>query len=137
MYVCIHVYNIICKVDALVHFHLAPLSVRRDIAMLGLIHRAVLGKGPPHFQKHFPLASRSLRKIVEPRTFLRHPIIKRSVFGLVAVYNFLPSPVVACGSVHEFQRALQHMVTARAKACCGDWEDTLNPRIPVSRHPLA
>ena len=104
-YTCIYVYVCmtnagVSKVDALVHFHLAPLSVRRDIAMLGLIHRAVLGKGTPHFQKHFPLASRSLRKIVEPRTFLRHPIIKRSVFGLVAVYNFLPSHVVACGSVH-------------------------------------
>jgi len=83
------------KVDALVHFHLAPLSVRRDIAMLGVIHRAALGKGPAHFQKHFPLASPPLRKIIEPRTLLRHPIVKMSVFGLVAVYNLLPPRVVA------------------------------------------
>ena len=34
------------EVDALVHFRLAPLSARRDMAMLGLIHRTVLGKGP-------------------------------------------------------------------------------------------
>ena len=105
--------------------------------MLGVIHRAVLGKGPSQFQKHFPVASQTLRKIVEPRTLLRHPIVKRSLFGLVAVYNLLPPRVVALNSVHEFQRALQHMVTERAKAGRGDWEDTLNPRIPIARHPLA
>ena len=127
----------ISKEDALVHFHLAPLSVRRDIAMLGVIHRAVLGRGPAHFRKHFPLASQTLRKVVEPRTLLRHLIVKRSVLGLVAVYNVLPASIVALNSVHEFQRALQHMVTERAKMGRGDWEDTLNPRIPIARHPLA
>ena len=34
------------EVTALLHFHLAPLNTRRDIALLGVIHRAVLGKGP-------------------------------------------------------------------------------------------
>ena len=33
-------------VDALVHFHLVPLFVRWDMVMLGLIHRAVVKKGP-------------------------------------------------------------------------------------------
>ena len=33
--------------DALSKFHLAPLTSRRDMAMLGLIHRTVLGMGPP------------------------------------------------------------------------------------------
>ena len=37
--------------------NLAPLACRRDIAMLGVIHRCVLGKGPPHFQDFFKLAS--------------------------------------------------------------------------------
>ena len=32
--------------QALVEFHLAPLSTRRDISMLGMVHRAALGKGP-------------------------------------------------------------------------------------------
>ena len=34
-------------------FNLAPLQLRRDIAMLGLIHRTVLGQGPLHFQQWF------------------------------------------------------------------------------------
>ena len=33
--------------EALLKYHLAPLQTRRDIAMLGLIHRTVLGLGPP------------------------------------------------------------------------------------------
>ena len=32
--------------DALLHFNLAPLASRRDMAMLGMIHRTVLRKGP-------------------------------------------------------------------------------------------
>lgn len=32
--------------EALEHWNLAPLSTRRDVAMLGLVHRTVLGKGP-------------------------------------------------------------------------------------------
>ena len=35
--------------EALLHFNLAPLETRRDIAKLGLIHRSVLGGGPRHF----------------------------------------------------------------------------------------
>ena len=34
--------------NALSVFHLAPLSVRGDIAMLGIIHRTTLRKGPSH-----------------------------------------------------------------------------------------
>eukprot|EP00969_Alexandrium_andersonii_P029728 1298020-Alexandrium_andersonii.AAC.1 len=32
---------------ALFRFRLAPLATRRDIALLGLVHRTVLGQGPP------------------------------------------------------------------------------------------
>ena len=45
--------------------------------------------------------------------------------------------VVALNSVQEFQSALQHIVTERAKIGCGNWEDTFNPRIPMAHHPLA
>ena len=32
---------------------LAPLSMRRDIAMLGILHRATISEGPVQFQKYF------------------------------------------------------------------------------------
>ena len=41
------------EVDALVEFRLAPLNCRRDMAMLGVLHRAVLKKGPAHLEKFF------------------------------------------------------------------------------------
>ena len=125
---------VVSKIYAVVHFRLAPLAVRRDIAMLGVIHRAVLGKGPVHFQKHFQIAAVKSRKLVDPRPSFKHPLIKRSVLGLIAVYNMLPASCVALNSVKEFQRALQQVVTERSKLKRADWEDTLNSRIPVARH---
>ena len=46
--------------DALLHFNLGPLETRRDIAMLGLIHRSVLGGGPRHFANMFLPSPRSV-----------------------------------------------------------------------------
>ena len=43
------------KVDALIHFNLVPLSARRDIAMLGLIHPAAIGQGPAQLMRFFHL----------------------------------------------------------------------------------
>ena len=37
--------------EALLRYNLAPLSTRRDIAMLGVLHRTVLGEGPSQFRK--------------------------------------------------------------------------------------
>eukprot|EP00959_Pyramimonas_sp_CCMP1952_P473032 9501024-Pyramimonas_sp.AAC.1 len=45
--------------EALISLRLAPLSSRRDMAMLGLIHRAVLGSGPAHFRQFFKIDTRS------------------------------------------------------------------------------
>ena len=42
--------------DALMHFNLAPLKSRRDIAMLGVLRRTVLGKGPDHFLQFFKVS---------------------------------------------------------------------------------
>ena len=43
----------ISEIDALVHFKLAPLASRRDIAMLGVIRRAVLGEDPHQLRELF------------------------------------------------------------------------------------
>ena len=55
--------------EALRQLRLVPLDARRDIAMLGLIHRCVLGIGPAQFvdffapmrAPHFPRNCRSTR----------------------------------------------------------------------------
>jgi len=127
------------EVEALVHFRLAPLSVRRDIAMLGLIHRTVLGKGPHHFNDIFPVIAGSApgRPVVEDaRLTLRHPIVRRSALGLAAIYNLLPLAFVSSKTVPDFQRKLQEFVKARACAGCADWKETLSPRLSLEGHPV-
>ena len=47
----------ISKREALIHFNLAPFNSRRDIAMLGVLHKVVLGVAPaPFFSLHPPQA---------------------------------------------------------------------------------
>ena len=67
------------EVIALAVFQLAPLSVRRDIAMLGLIHRIVVGKGPSQFTEHFQCQGQSLR---DPRRDSKAPLIRCSALGV-------------------------------------------------------
>jgi hypothetical protein len=56
------VHELNLEVDfAFLHFNLAPLSLRRDIAMLGFLHKTNLPRGHPHIQDFFP--SRSAMKI--------------------------------------------------------------------------
>ena len=83
-------------ITALVHFHLAPLSTRRDIAMLGLIHRTVLAEGPRQFSDFFRRDPDHRSKLVDPCLSSRSPLIKRSALGLVSIYNMLPQKVCLC-----------------------------------------
>ena len=90
--------------DALVHFNLAPLSCRRDMAMMGLLHRAALGKGPDHFRQFFKLSAaerhctrsgsgRHSRQLLDIRNEHFLEIERRSALGLVWVYNRLPDGI--------------------------------------------
>ena len=136
------------EVTALVEFRLAPLSCRRDMAMLGLIHRAVLKKGSEHFQRFFYqeetrklgtrlAAGRHKKQLADYRKCRFLEILRRSALGLVAVYNLLPPELVATGTVREFQTQLQNYLTSRAVRGCHDWKDTFSPRVPLWRHHLS
>ena len=125
------------EVSALVDFKLAPLNTRRDIAMLGMIHRTVLGKGPQQFTHFFNRDPNNGPKLMDPRRSSRSPLIKRSALGLVAVYNLLPHKVVSTHSVSVFQKALQEVVTSFATAGHPQWSEALSPRLPLASHPLA
>ena len=109
--------------------------------MLGLIHRTVLGKGPPHFKKFFMLQSASGQRhrfnLADVRkTKSTKQLLTRSALGLIAVYNMLPEAVFNGSSVKDFQRSLQELVKQRASAECEDWADTFSPRLTLQSHPL-
>ena len=63
-------------------------------------------------------------------------IERRSILGLIWVYNHLPGTAVAANCVSSFQRNLQALVKERALNGCHDWMVSRSPRIPVNEHPL-
>ena len=144
----------ISKVQALIDLNLAPLAVRRDIAMLGLMHRANLGRGPNQFREIFRTDTDARREgrgkhrlqiKLLPNHFSDFVLpgsrpadyIEHSAFGLIRIYNMLPAHIVETSPcVKTFQSALQTLVKNRASGNCDDWEATLSPRVPSSRHPL-
>ena len=91
---------------ALLEFNLAPLGMRRDIARLGLIHRAAIGKGPPHFRHMFKRRDGSLRIADLCEECDVSLLMQRSVWGLVGVYNKVGG-MATCETVKDFQVALQ------------------------------
>ena len=124
--------------DALLHFNLAPLASRRDMAMLGLIHRTVLRKGPGHFRQVFRVTDDGSRR--HRYTLLdqgaRSNLRSRSALGLIPVYNMLPADAVEHKTVSAFQANLQSMLKDRASSDVQDWEKLFSPRIPAAKHPL-
>ena len=127
--------------DALLQHNLASLSTRRDVALLGVVHRTVLGLGPPHFRKwFFPAAQRTCSSRTRSSSS-QHPhqlhdyldgthseLLKRSPLGLTRVYNQLPAEVVAASTVSRFQRQLQEQVKSALRGGRDDWELLLSPR---------
>ena len=108
--------------DALLSHNLAPLRSRRDMAMLGLIHRSVIGSGPDHFRNHFRRATPSARphgreavrnhtrQLLTYRNGKFLEILTHSVLGLIDIYNLLPEYVVMSHTVKIFQHRLQELM---------------------------
>ena len=82
--------------DSLIDFGLAPLPTRRDIAMLGIIHRAVLRKGPKQLRELFALDAgrrrsareRHPRQVCDPYEMLHRDYINRSVLGYIGCTTY-------------------------------------------------
>jgi hypothetical protein len=119
---------------ALLAFNLAPLQTRRDIAMLGLIHRTTLGKGPKHFKEHFWLERPG--QLHDYRGEYTSAVVSRSALGLAAIYNMLPDGIKTATSVPNFQKRLQAELKMRAEAGIPDWHQTYSPRVALDNHPL-
>lgn len=122
----------VSQLAAFLEYNLAPLSLRRDIAMLGVLFKVSHKKAPPpvcalfkpygrgaltayRFVSAEVFHSFALHDPIEPT----HPVmLKRSLFGLIAIYNRLPQELVEVESTQSFQRKLQRL--ARDAAVDGD-----------------
>jgi hypothetical protein len=113
---------------ALMDFNLAPLSMRRDIALLGMIHRAAIGDGPPQLRDKFKRRPNSLRLFDSLEGLSASQLLRRSIWGLVRVYNTLGG-TLQCGTVPDFQKHLQDRVKrVVAKKLLDDWSSLYSPR---------
>ena len=129
------------ETDALLNFNLASLQTRRDLALLGLVHRTVLGKGPSLFTKWFFSSTRLRHSHGTRLQQHRHTkqlhdwvdgdhteLLRRSPLGLPRVYNLLPQRAVDTATVSCFQRELQILVGEAANSEQADWALRLSPR---------
>ena len=130
-------------IRALIDFNLAPLSCRRAMSMLGVIHRSVLGQRPPHFHIFFQPAENIPRRRMQVHSkflndnfrCLNRDYINRSLVGYIRVYNLLPQQIINCTSVPSFQHSLQRFL----KDCAlhiSDWQNIFSPSIALNKHPL-
>ena len=122
------------------NFKLAPLRLRRDIAMLGVIHKVVLGESHADFCKYITVTTqprtsrtrlqdrRHLYQLADRRNGQQLNQWERSVFGLIPIYNGLREDIVMCTNVREFQGALQAQALLRMKRGYNDWCRTYSPR---------
>ena len=123
-------------------FRLLPLRVRRHIACLGVIHRAILRKGPPHFWHWFVLdtaqrlsSSRRHRRCLKEICAATSPdYLKRSLVGMIKIYNMLPEWAISICSVKEFQSALQKLVISQVGRY--GWIYLFDPKHSFIDHPL-
>ena len=122
----------VSSADAFLDHAFAPVCLRRNIGILGLLHKRVLGKCHPSFERLLPWRS---DRFSEPRGLghnkqlyghnveISHnqAIYNRSVFCLVNVYNNLSQSLVDSCTVSAFQHGLTHIVRTRCKSGDADW----------------
>ena len=125
---------------AFVEHNFAPPRLRRNIGMLGFLHKRVLGLSHPNIQKLLPFHADvfgSLRAGEHDKQLYGHilevqqqqSLHRRSVFGMVDVYNRLPQHVVNYPTISVFQRHL----ALKARKLCQDgnptWIDSFSCRL--------
>ena len=129
----------ISKETALLEFKLAPLQARRDMALLGLLHRIVLGQAPAQFSEIVRLADRPVfprsmrapegrhtRQLHDPTCGAESRMLQRSWLRLIYTYNLLPQAFVDKKTVSLFQRSLQKAVANAAVAGGNRWDTFLH-----------
>ena len=114
---------------AFVEHNFAPPLLRRDIGILGLLHKRVLGKAHAAYQALLPFQRDvfgSLRANVgehdkqlyghELEIHRQYGLYDRSIFPMTGIYNKLPQEVVDCQTVSSFQTKVTKIAKTRCDA---------------------
>ena len=125
----VHNFNIDVT-EAFMRYNLAPLALRRDIAMLGFLHKCNMPDAPAHMKRLLPgRTGKRLWNILSFNRRVFHPdLAKKSKFNSTTVYNALPHYTRSLESVQEFQHELIEMTRRKIRHGHDDWEKFLLPR---------
>ena len=127
------------EVAAFRTFNLAPLRLRRRVAMLGALHRCVHGNAHPDLCALFEPAEPRPRPATRVAATLhgrqlkdlcdgsQTALLQRSVYGLVRVWNRLPAQAVELKSTRNFQSYLQHQVRTACELGQDHWSELYSP----------
>ena len=114
---------------------LAPLGLRREIGILGFLHRVNLGLAQPQICELFQVVGSRVRPRFNLRTDFHNKQLfdrvdasstqqfRRSIFGIVGCYNALPQRIVDYQTVKQFQSALQAAVVRQISANNAGWRE--------------
>ena len=114
--------------EAFLKYNLAPLQLRRNIAMLGLLYKIARRETHPAFFDLFPFDN-AVPHHTTRLTMRRHRIqlqnrcdgsqsdvLNRSIFGMVRVFNVLPEEAINQTSVKMFQKVLTRIAKEHCEA---------------------
>ena len=118
----------------------APPTLRRDIGMLGLIHKRVLGLAHPAFDRLLPLQPASYYEANAGNPFLRHDkqiynhnrecsnnaMFQRSIFSLISLYIRLPQRIINKDTISTFQSELTFIAKRRCRDGTEGWQFSFN-----------
>ena len=130
--------------EAFLDYNFAPTVLRRNIRILGLLHKRVLGLCLPSFEQLLPWYSDRfdiMRGFGHNKQLYGHwlgatqhrALWGRSIFKMVDIYNNLPQWVVDSQSVTVFRKSLTKIARDRCQMhneswassfCCRDGPDT-------------
>ena len=129
----------LCPDRAFLEFNFIPPSFRRNVGILGLMHKRVLGKCHPTFQQLLPFYTERFpegRDRGHSKQLYGHwveinshrALYTRSIFGMCDIYNNLPQYVVDSTSVSAFQACLTQMARTRCEQGVAAWATSFSRR---------
>ena len=124
---------------AFLQHNFAPPTLRRNIGILGALHKRVLGLSHPMYEDLLPFWQERFGTVPPGKhskqlyggfmeVQAQYELFKRSIFGMCCTYNSLPQVVVDAPDVSAFQKDLTKMARERCEQGCHNWMYTFDLR---------
>ena len=125
--------------EAFERYNLAPLCLRRDIAILGLLHKCTLNIVHPSLRRLFwgryrPAFTTMGRRHNKPLHThiedlrLQPGLYQRSIFNMSNIYNLLPQAFVDVSTIQAFQSKLTAVARDKCRNGRPNWDSFLSAR---------